>query len=119
MQQGEYLYVIGVGDAEDWEAGRGGFYYVEDSKGDQALPVFTTRERAEIYVTDNLHGPEAYLSMLESAGTVGAEALTEGRFVLMPLSPEGAVKAALATGVSYLIRDPRPGGNQDILRLPR
>jgi hypothetical protein len=34
MQQGEYLYVIGVGDAEDWEAARGGFYYVEDSKGD-------------------------------------------------------------------------------------
>ena len=117
MQQGEYLYVIGLGDAEDWKAGRGGFYYVEDGKGARALPVFTAREWAEGYVADNLRVPDAYLSMLESAGTVGAEALTEGRFVMMPLSPGGAVKAASAMGVSYLIRDPRPGGKQEILRL--
>lgn len=119
MQQGEYLYVIGLGDAEDWKAGRGGFYYAEDGNGDHALPVFTTKEGAAGYATNNLRGPDAHLSMLESAGAVGAEALNEGRFVLMPLSPEGAVKAALALGVSYLIRDPRPGGNQEILRLQK
>ena len=118
MQQGEYLYVIGLGDAEDWKARRGGFHYVEDCKDDRALPVFTTRERAEGYVAGNLHGPDAYLSMLEGAGMVGAEALTESRFVMIPLSPGGAVKAALAMGGSYLIRDPQPGGKQDILRLP-
>ena len=119
MEQGEYLYAIGLGDAEDWKAGRGGFYYVEDGKGDHALPVFTTRERAAGYATNNLRGPNAHLSMLESAGAVGVEALTKGRFVLMLLSPEGAVKAALALGASYLIRDPRPGGNQEILRLQK
>ena len=42
MKQGEYLYVIGVGNSEDWEAGRGSFYCTEDRNGEKALPVFTT-----------------------------------------------------------------------------
>ena len=43
----------------------------------------------------------------------------EGRFVIMPLKTTGVAKAALIADVDYLIRDPRPGDQQEILRLPK
>ena len=37
-----HLYVIGVDDVEDWQAGRGSIYYFEDRNSEKALPVFST-----------------------------------------------------------------------------
>jgi hypothetical protein len=69
MQPGEpTLHVIGVGNKEDWEAGRGSLYYIEDRKRETALPVFTTAEKAGAFVQANFDRPEAHMQMLESLG---------------------------------------------------
>ncbi len=119
MNQTKYLYVIGLGDRPDFEAGRGIFYCIEDSRGEKALPVFTALQRAESYMDANFNHPDAHLSMLESAGADGAPALTEGRFVAMPLDEEGVATVAAMMKADYLIRDPRPGDEQEILRLDK
>ncbi|HKZ27736.1 MAG TPA: hypothetical protein VJ086_07580 [Rubrobacteraceae bacterium] len=54
MEQGEYLHVIGLGNVEDWEVGRGSVYYVEDRNGEICVPVFTTPERASVYIETTL-----------------------------------------------------------------
>jgi hypothetical protein len=46
MEQGDHLHLIGVGTSEDWAAGRGSLYYIEDKNGEKCLPLFTTPERA-------------------------------------------------------------------------
>ncbi|MDP9458409.1 MAG: hypothetical protein M3Q60_22120 [Actinomycetota bacterium] len=87
--EGEYLYVIGAGSAEDWKAGRGSLSYIKDRNGEKALPVFTTPEKIEKYARQNLDFPGAHLSMLESVGASAASApLTGGRFSLMPFKPD-------------------------------
>jgi hypothetical protein len=54
--------------------------------------------------------------MLESAGLSSA-ALANGRFLLMPVKIETLAHAAAAVDAHYLIRDPRPGRTQAIIRL--
>ena len=49
MKDDILYYVIGLGDQEDWEAGRGSLYWIEDPNGEHALPVFTTPEGASSY----------------------------------------------------------------------
>jgi hypothetical protein len=66
MEQGEYLHVIGLGNVEDWEVGRGSVYYVEDHNGEICVPVFTTPERASVYIETTLQSPEAHMEMLGS-----------------------------------------------------
>jgi hypothetical protein len=117
MQENEYLYVIGIGVQADWEAGQGSLYYIEDRNGERAMPVWTTAEAAERYAEANFGPPEAHMAMLESVGAASATPLTEGRFVLMPFATDGLARAAAIVGADYLIRDPRPGGEQEILRL--
>lgn len=118
MEQGEYLYLIGVGSLEDWEAGNGSLYYIEDRKGEVALPVFTIPEKIEEYAAANLNSPGAHMSMLESLGAASTSApLTEGRFILMPFKPDVIARAAASVKAAYLIRDPRPGTEQEIIRL--
>lgn len=55
--------------------------------------------------------------MLESVPESHVKLLTEGRFIVMPLDEEGVAQAAAMVGVDYLIRDPRTGEQQEILRL--
>lgn len=117
MEEIEHLHVIGVGTAEDWEAGTGSFYYIEDRNGEKALPVFTTSEASGQYIGRIQTDPRAHMDMLESAGLIGAPALTKGNFVVMPFSAEGIAKVAAKIGADYLIRDPRPGREQEILRF--
>jgi hypothetical protein len=50
MESGERLYIIGLGDSEDWQAGRGSLYYIEDKDGAMVLPVFTSPEKAQGHV---------------------------------------------------------------------
>lgn len=116
--EGEYLYLIGVGNLEDWESGRGSLYYIEDRQSKKALPVFTTPEKIEEYARTNLNSPGAHMSMLESLGAASTSApLTDGRFSLFPLKPDMVARAAASIQADYMIRDPRPGADQEIIRL--
>ena len=117
MDQSEYLHVIGIGGPEDWEAGRGSFYYIEDKTSETALPVFTTGEAAKAHVEANFHIPKAHMEMLESAPLSHVGPLTEGRWVIMPLDREGVARVAALLDADYLVRDPRPGKEQEILRF--
>jgi hypothetical protein len=117
MEESGYLCVIGVGSRENWEAGRGSFYYVEDRNGEKALPVFTTPERVESFTHANFDTPKAHMEMLESIGLSQAPDLTAGRFVVMSFDNAGIAEVAATVEADYLIRDPRPGTEQEILRF--
>ena len=117
MEQGHILYVIGVGDFEDWQAGGGSIYYIEDRKGERALPVFSTPEGANQYRRANFGTPRPPLDILKSVRREHVRPLSEGRFIVMPLDAEGLARAATAVGADYAILDPRPGDEQEILRL--
>ncbi len=65
----------------------------------------------------NFNAPEAHMAMLESLGAAYAEPLIEGRFIIMPLDPNGVAKVAASVDADYLVRDPRPGEQQEILRF--
>ena len=119
METEEHLHVIGMGSEADWEAGRGSFYYIEDKNGEKCIPVFTSPERADRFAQANFDNPEAHMQMLESIGVVHAPALTSGRFIVMPLHAEGLARAAARVEADYLVRDPRPGDQQDIMRVPK
>ncbi len=116
--RGDLLYIIGIGDAVDWQAGRGSLYYIEDKNGERALPVFTTSELANNFVQTNFNIPEAHMQMLESVGATHAAPLTAGHFMIMSVrTEEGLSEAAAAVGADYLMRDIRPGDEQEIMRL--
>ena len=117
MEQGNLLYVIGVGDFEDWQAGRGSIYYFEDRKGENALPVFSTPEGANQYRRANFGTPRSHMDILESVRREHVTPLSEGRFIVMPLAAEGLARAATTVGADYAILDPLPGDEQEILRL--
>jgi hypothetical protein len=119
METEEHLHVIGMGSEADWEAGRGSFYYIEDKNGEKCIPVFTSPERADRFAQANFDNPEVHMQMLESIGVVHAPALTSGRFIVMPLRAKGLARAAAMVEADYLVRDPRPGDQQDIMRVPK
>ena len=115
MEQ-DYLYVIILGSDEDWEAGRGSTYYIEDRNGEKALPVFTTPEKAQQYI-QTLSNPEAYSQLLESAEVERAKPLVGERFVIMPFDVNGVAEIAAAMEADYLVRDLHPGPQQEVLRF--
>ena len=60
------------------------------------------------------------MQMLESLGATAelhAKPLTQGRFIVMPLDSKTLAKAADAVRADYLVRDLRPGEEQEVLRL--
>ena len=118
MEQGKNQYIIGVGNTDDWDAGRGSLYFIEGRDAAKYLPVFTTPERIEEYIKTFLP-PKAQMEMLESVPVTHAPTLTEGRFIVMPLNPQGLAMAANLIDADYLIRDPREGAEQEILRVPK
>lgn len=109
--------MIGLGSSSDWQAGTGSFYYIEDRRNERALPVFTTREAVDQYIKQTLNRPEEHRGMLESIGLLRPPALAEGNFVVMPFAAEAVEEAAAKVGAHYLIRDPRPGDQQEIRRF--
>ena len=117
----EYVYIIGVGSKEDWEAGRwGSLYFIEDRNGEKALPIFTTPERVQRFVEANFGTPKAYMDMLESIGAnveTHAPPLADRRYSVMPVKPDVMAIAAATIGADYLVRDPRPGEQQEVMRL--
>ena len=113
----EYLHLIGIGYPEDWQAGRGSLYYIENGRGETVLPVFTTAEKASKYVQANFNTTKAHMEMLESTPIPHAAPLTGGRFSIMPLDVEGLAIAAATVGADCLVRDPRPGARQEVLRV--
>ena len=117
--ENEVLHIITIGNVEDWEAGRGLLYYIEDKNGETALPVFTTDELANDFVQANFDTPEAHMQLLESAGASHAAPLTAGRYMIMPVRTESLARAAAMVDADYLVRDLRPGAQQEILRLPK
>lgn len=118
-EQEEYLHIIGIGAVADWEAGRGSLYYIEDKNGEKGMPVFTTGEKAMNHARANFETAEAHMQMFENLPVSHIPPLTEGQFVIMPLDRDGVVRAALMADVDYLIRDPRPSTEQEILCLPK
>lgn len=118
MKQDEIMYVIGLGSQEDWEAGRGSLYWIEALDGEHALPVFTTPEDAEKHWLTNSSVRDR-LDMAENTGVPYTHQgpLLQNRFVVMALTLEGLAMAAEMVGADYLLRDPRPGHEQEILRL--
>jgi hypothetical protein len=119
LEPGEKVYAIGVGDAEDVKAERASLYYVEGEHGEKGLPVFTSREKLFGYVEDNFHTPEAHLSFLDRIDLKGVEPLTEGRFSAVTLDSMGVASVVASIEADYIIRDPRPGDQQEILRFPK
>jgi hypothetical protein len=120
MEPGEHLHIIGLGDTDDWKAGRGSIYYIEDGRGKIVLPVFTTPERARKHALTLHDSPESYMQMLESLGATAeshATPLTEGWFIVMPLDSRTMATAAATVRADYLVRDLRPGEEQEVLRL--
>jgi hypothetical protein len=110
MKQAELLYVIRVGDSADWQAGRGGLYYVLDDKGEKGVPVFSEPKRAERYVEAKVLDPDAHLEhKLGDAAPDYVRALAEGRLIIERLECAQVVQAAASVGAHYLIRDARPG----------
>jgi hypothetical protein len=83
------------------------------------MPVFTTGERAREFARLIFGSAEAHMQMFESVPVSHIPPLTEGRFMVMPLGIEDMVEAALRADVDYLTRDPRPGEQQEILRLSK
>jgi hypothetical protein len=112
----EMLYVIGLGGLEDWDAGRGSLYWILDSRGKHALPVFTTPGKARDYWEAN-SGVRERLEMADSAPVTHQGPLLQNRFILMPLAHESLVMAAAKVKANYLVRDPRPGTEQEVLWL--
>jgi hypothetical protein len=117
--ENELLHIIAIGNEDDWKAGRGSLYYIEDKDGETALPVFTTGELANEFVQANFSTPEAHMQMLESAGASRAAPLTAGSYMIMPVRSESLARAAAMVNADYLVRDLRPGEQQEIMRLPK
>lgn len=109
--------MIGLGSPSDWQTGTGSFYYIEDRRNERALPVFTTQEAVDQYIEQTLDRPEEHRGMLESIGLLRPPALAEGNFVVMPFAAEAVEEAAAKVGAHYLIRNPRPGDQQEIRRF--
>ena len=70
-------------------------------------------------VSANFNTPQAHMAMLESVGASHSKPLTEGRFVVMPVDSHSVAKVAAIVGADYLIRDPRPGEQQEVLRFSK
>jgi hypothetical protein len=108
-----------VGHDEDFEAGRASLHYVEDPRGEWCLLLFPTRKKAERFVQANFDTPESHISMLEGTPESHLSPLTAGRFMVAQVPNEEIVELALEAGIDYLVRDPRPGTEQEVLRLDK
>jgi xanthine/CO dehydrogenase XdhC/CoxF family maturation factor len=117
MPDQEEWFVIVIGDNDDWQTGRGSLYYIEEKHGERAMPVFTSAEKAEDHFRANLTSADAHMQMLEKLHVTHVPELTEGKFGIASLPAEPLVTLALSADINYLVRDPRPGAQQEVIRL--
>ena len=103
----EILYVIGVADRQDWEAGRGSLYWIKapNRRARRVLPVFTDPEQAKRHWEANSSVRDR-LDMADSVATTHQGPLLQRRIVVMPLNAKGLAMAAARVKADYLIRDP-------------
>jgi hypothetical protein len=117
----QLLYVIGLGSREDWDAGRGSLYWIEDPNREHALPVFTTREKAERYWAANSDAGDR-LDMAENAGlpVTHQGPLLQNRFVVMAMWPETLALAAEQVDAYYpdAASEARQQFSQDLADMP-
>jgi hypothetical protein len=78
--------------------------------------LFTTPEGAHAYWTAN-SGVRERLQMADTTPTTHQGPLLQNRITLLSLDEKGVALAAKRVRADYLIRDPRPGAEQEILRL--
>jgi hypothetical protein len=116
-QDQDRYWICFCGGAQDFEAGRASLHYVEDSRGERCLLVFSTYERAQAFVEANLGVPESHISMLEGTPVSHLTPLTAGRFAVAKVPNEEIIELALEAGIDYLQRDIKPGPEQEVLRL--
>lgn len=116
MRSSETYYILGMGDSDDWKNGDGHIYYISARNQERCIPVFTTPKKAQRYANNHFKQPEAYLDMLESVGP-NSGALREGRYSLIQTDTDTLALAAATVDADYLVRDPRPGRTQEILRF--
>jgi hypothetical protein len=119
MPGSERLYLICVGTADDWVERSGGGVYYFVAAGEKYIPVFTTLERAKRYMAAKLQEPGAHLDLLESGGVENAAAVTAGDFSSLEMDIELVAELAADMDADWLIRDPRPGDQQEVLRVPK
>jgi hypothetical protein len=120
MDENEALWVINVGSSR----GKGEkleihvHYYIE-ADGEKVMPVFSTQEKAADFTRTNLReNVKAHMDLLESSGDLeSVQALTEGHFTALRVTVSSIMGVAAQLGVDALIRDPRPGDEQELIRV--
>ncbi len=120
MADNERLWAIVVGDVIE----RGdlvGFelHYFVDTDDEKVIPVFTSPERLEVYVRTALDTPEGHLDMMEGGDLRRARALTEGHFEGVLMDANDIAELAVEMEADWLMRDPRPGEEQEVWRVPK
>jgi hypothetical protein len=113
----EYVYIIGLGNTEDWDEGRGSLYYIEDKNGRTCIPVFSTPEGVERHIEANFNSAESHMQMMEGLLLSHVGPLTDGRFIIMPVTEDLIFNKAREMGINYLVRDPRPGDQQEVMNV--
>jgi len=120
MTKGQDSYwICFAGWEQDFEEGCAGLHYVEDWRGERCLLVFSTRGKAEKFAEKNFNTPQAHMMMMETLPESHQAPLTGGRFGVGQLDNKDIIEAALDAGIDYLVRDLRPGTEQEVIRLDR
>ncbi len=94
-------------------------HYFVDTDDEKVIPVFTSHEHLEEYVRANLNTAEGHLDMMEGGDLTRARALSEGRFKGVLMDVSNIAELAVDMEADWLMRDPRPGEQQEVLRIPK
>jgi len=120
VSEDETLWVINVGSSvEQGENLQLRVHYYIEANGQKVMPVFSTREKAADYThTDLRENVRAHMDMLEVSGDLEAvRALTEGHFTGLRITVSSIMEVAVQLEVDTLVRDPRPGGEQEFIQV--
>jgi hypothetical protein len=120
MAENERLWALIVGDfVERGDMVGIELHYFVDTDDEKVIPVFTSHERLEDYVRTDLNTPEGHLDMMEGGDLTRARALSEGRFKGVLMDVNDIAELAVEMEADWLMRDPRPGEEQDVWRVPK
>jgi hypothetical protein len=89
------------------------------ANGEKAIPVFTSRERMKGYIRANLNDPKARMDMMEGGDSERARKLAEEGFGGGLMDVGRIAECAVEAEADWLMRDPRPGDEQEVLRVPK
>ena len=120
MAANERLWAIILGDSIEREDVDGlDLHYFVDTDDEKVIPVFTSPERLEEYVRTNLDTPEGHMDMMEGGDLTRARALSEGRFAGVLMDVNDIAELAVYIEADWLVRDLRPGEEQEAWRVPK